>query len=141
MADGLNKVILIGNLGQDPELRHTQSGTPVMTVRIATTESYLKNDKRHERTEWHTIVIWGNRAMGLAKILSKGARIGVEGKLQTRSWEDKQGNKRYSTEVLATNVILCGGSTKANKPEDERDAPPDDAPGDASFVQGDDFPF
>jgi single-strand DNA-binding protein len=111
MADGLNRVILIGNLGQDPELRFTQSGQGVLSLRMATTESYFDNTtkERKERTEWHTVVVWGKRGEGLNKILSKGSRICIEGRLQTRSWEDKSGNKRYTTEVNANNVLLLGG--------------------------------
>jgi single-strand DNA-binding protein len=111
MAEGLNRVILIGNLGQDPELRFTQSNQGVLSLRMATTESYFDTNtkERKERTEWHSIVIWGKRGEALNKILSKGSRICVEGRLQTRSWEDKQGGKRYSTEINATNVILLGG--------------------------------
>lgn len=111
MAEGLNRVILIGNLGQDPELRFTQSQMAVLSLRMATTESYFDNNtkERKERTEWHTVVVWGKRAEGLNKVLSKGKTIGVEGRLQTRTWEDKQGNKRYTTEVVANNVILLGG--------------------------------
>jgi single-strand DNA-binding protein len=111
MSEGLNRVILVGNLGQDPELRFTQSGQGVLSLRMATTESYFDTTtkERKERTEWHTVVIWGKRGEGLNKILSKGSRICIEGRLQTRSWEDKQGNKRYSTEVNANNVLLLGG--------------------------------
>jgi single-strand DNA-binding protein len=111
MSEGLNRVILVGNLGQDPELRFTQSGQGVLSLRMATTESYFDatTKERKERTEWHTVVIWGKRGEGLNKILSKGSRICIEGRLQTRSWEDKQGNKRYSTEVNANNVLLLGG--------------------------------
>jgi single-strand DNA-binding protein len=111
MAEGLNRVILIGNLGQDPELRYTQSNQGVLSLRMATTESYFDNNtkERKERTEWHSIVIWGKRGEALNKILSKGSRLAVEGRLQTRSWEDKSGGKRYTTEVVANNVILLGG--------------------------------
>jgi single-strand DNA-binding protein len=111
MSEGLNRVILIGNLGQDPELRYTQSNQGVLSVRIATTESYFDNNskERKERTEWHSVVVWGKRGEALNKILSKGSRICVEGRLQTRSWEAKEGGKRYTTEVVATNVVLLGG--------------------------------
>jgi single-strand DNA-binding protein len=109
MAEGLNRVMLIGNLGQDPELRYTQSGQAVLNLRIATNESFLNRDnERQERTEWHTVTIWGKRGEALNKILSKGKQLFVEGRLQTRSWEDKQGAKRYTTEVVATNVVLIG---------------------------------
>jgi len=114
MAEGLNKVMLIGNLGQDPELRYTQGGGAVLRLRLATNESYVdKNKQRQEKTEWHTIVVWGNRAEALNKILSRGRPIYVEGRLQTRQWEDKDGNKRSSTEIVAVNVILLGGGRGA----------------------------
>lgn len=110
MAEGLNRVTLIGNLGQDPELRHTQGGQAILNLRIAVNESYLdRNKERQERVEWVTVVLWGKRGEALSKFLSKGSRICVEGRLQTRSWEDKGGAKRYSTEVHATNVLLLGG--------------------------------
>ena len=111
MAEGLNRVILIGNLGQDPELRFTQSNMGVLSLRMATTESYFDTNtkERKERTEWHTVVVWGKRGEALNKILSKGSRLCIEGRLQTRSWEDKSGNKRYTTEINAQNVILLGG--------------------------------
>jgi single-strand DNA-binding protein len=111
MAEGLNRVILIGNLGQDPELRYTQSGQGVLSLRMATTESYFDSTtkERKERTEWHSVTVWGKRGEALNKILSKGSRICIEGRLQTRSWEDKSGNKRYTTEVNANNVVLLGG--------------------------------
>jgi single-strand DNA-binding protein len=110
MAEGLNKVILIGNLGADPELRFTQNQQAILRLRLATTESYVnKNRERQERTEWHTVVVWGNRAEALNKILSKGREICIEGRLQTRQWEDKDGNKRSTTEVVATNIVLLRG--------------------------------
>lgn len=110
MAEGLNRAILLGNLGADPELRMTGGGTAVLKLRLATTESYLDKDKqRQERTEWHSVVVWGKRAEGLGKILSKGDRILVEGGLRTSSYDDKDGNKRYKTEIVATNVVLSGG--------------------------------
>lgn len=88
----------------------TGGGTAVLKLRLATSESYLDKDKqRQERTEWHSVVVWGKRAEGLGKILSKGDRILVEGGLRTSSYEDKDGNKRYKTEIVATNVVLSGG--------------------------------
>jgi len=110
MADGLNRVMLLGNLGAEPELRFTQGGQAVLNMRLATTESYLDRDKvRKERTDWHNIVVWGKRGEGLSKILGKGSSIFVEGSLRTSSYDDRDGNKRYKTEVIAQNVLLTGG--------------------------------
>lgn len=109
MAEGLNRAILVGNLGMDPELKFTQGGQAVLRIRLATTESYVnKSGERQERTEWHTVIVWGKRAEALNKILSKGRTIWVEGRIQTRSWEDKEGGKRYSTEINANNIGLVG---------------------------------
>lgn len=110
MAEGLNRVILLGNLGADPELRMTNGGTAVLNIRMATSESYLdRNKQRQERTEWHRVVIWGRRAEALGKILTKGDRILIEGSLRTSSYEDRDGNKKYTTEIVANNVVLSGG--------------------------------
>jgi single-strand DNA-binding protein len=110
MADGLNKAFLIGNLGQKPELKYTQSGQAVLRCRLATNESYLdKSGERTERTDWHTVVVWGRRAEGLNKVLSKGSRIGVEGRIRYQSWEDKQGQKRTSMEIKASEIVLLDG--------------------------------
>jgi len=110
MADGLNKVMLLGNLGADPELKMTSGGQAVLKMRLATTETYLDRNKvRQERTEWHSVVLWGKRAEALSRFLSKGSRIFVEGGLRTSSYDDRDGNKRYKTEVVASNVILAGG--------------------------------
>jgi single-strand DNA-binding protein len=100
--------MLLGHLGAEPELRFTQSGQAVLNMRLATTESYLDSNKvRQERTEWHSVVLWGKRAEALAKFLQKGSMLFVEGGLRTTSYE-KDGQKRYKTEVNATNVILAG---------------------------------
>lgn len=108
--EGLNRVMLLGNLGSDPEYRVTQGGQSVLNLRLATSEKYLDRDKqRQERTEWHNVVIWGNRADALSKILTKGSRIYVEGALRTTSYE-KDGGKRYKTEIVASNILLQGGA-------------------------------
>jgi single-strand DNA-binding protein len=108
MPEGLNRVMLLGNLGADPELRVTPGGQAVLKLRLATNENYLdRNNVRQERTEWHRITIWGRRAEALGKILQKGDMLFVEGRLQTSSYE-KNGEKRYSTEVVAINVVLPG---------------------------------
>jgi single-strand DNA-binding protein len=110
MAEGLNRVILLGNLGADPELRMTNSGSAVLKLRLATSETYLdRNKQRQERTEWHSVIVWGKRAEALGKFLGKGDRLLVEGSLRTSSYDDKDGNKKYRTEVVATNVVLSGG--------------------------------
>ena len=124
MADGLNKVMLLGNLGADPELRTTQQGTAILKLRIATTESYLdKNNVRQERTEWHQCTLWGKRGEALSKFLKKGDRIFVEGSLRTTSYE-KNGEKRYSTEVNVLNVILAGGGKREGGEERQSSAKP-----------------
>jgi single-strand DNA-binding protein len=109
MNDGLNRVILLGNLGADPELRYTQTGTPVLSLRLATNESYQdRNKETQERTEWHSVVVWGTRAEGLSKVLCKGTRLLVEGALRTSSYE-KDGVKRYKTEIHAKEVSVTAG--------------------------------
>jgi len=110
MAEGMNKVIVMGNLGQDPELRSTQGGASVMTLSLAINESYLDaNKERQQRTEWVRVVVWGKRAEGLARILRKGSTVIVEGALRTTSYDDKKtGEKRYKTEVHASQVYLAG---------------------------------
>lgn len=112
MSEGLNKVMLLGNLGADPELKVTGGGQAILKLRLATTESYLdRNNARQERTEWHSVTMWGKRGEALAKILTKGDRIFVEGRVSTSTY-DKDGEKRYRTEIVATNVILNGGGPK-----------------------------
>lgn len=123
MAEGMNRVMLLGNLGADPELRFGQGpDTAVLKLRLATTESYFdrRTNERKERTDWHNVVVFGKRGEALQKILQKGATIFVEGRLQTGSYE-KDGQKHYRTDVVATNVILAGRGGGA--PREEGGAP------------------
>ncbi|HYT67822.1 MAG TPA: single-stranded DNA-binding protein [Vicinamibacterales bacterium] len=107
----MNKVILVGNLGRDAELRYTPGGAPVATLNLATTEVW--NDKtsgqKQEKTEWHRIVLWGKSAESLSEYLTKGKQIYVEGRLQTRKWQDKDGNDKYTTEIRGDRIVLLGG--------------------------------
>jgi single-strand DNA-binding protein len=118
--DGLNRQQLLGNLGADPELRFTNGGQAVLNLRLATTTSYFdKNkDQRVERTDWHAIVVWGKRGEALSKLLVKGDRIYVEGETRHSEYEDKDKNKRWKTEVHASEVILAGGGKGADRGED-----------------------
>jgi len=145
MAEGLNRVTLIGNLGADPELKYTQNGQAVLRLRLATSESFLnRSGERQQRTEWHTVIVWGKRGEALNNILSKGRSICVEGRIQYRQWEDKDGNKRNTTEINAQNIVLLGGGRgrDSSGPDDfgggstgGSGAPPADEFGD------DDIPF
>lgn len=128
MAEGLNKVMLLGNLGADPELRMTAGGQAILKLRLATTESYLdKSNTRQERTEWHSVTVWGKRGEALAKILAKGSNIFIEGSLRTSSYE-KDGEKRYRTEIVANNILLTGGGRgrggEAGRSGDDFGGPP-----------------
>jgi single-strand DNA-binding protein len=110
MMGSVNKVILVGNLGRDAELRYTPGGAAVATLNLATTEVWNdKSGQRQEKTEWHRIVLWGKQAESLQEYLTKGKQIYVEGRLQTRQWDDKDGNKRYTTEIKADRITLLGG--------------------------------
>jgi single-strand DNA-binding protein len=108
---GINKVILVGHLGKDPEVRHLDGNVSVASFPLATSESYNKDGKRIEQTEWHNIVMWRGLADIASKYLSKGKLVYIEGKLRTRSYEDKEGHKKYSTEIVAENFTLLGRKT------------------------------
>ena len=111
MAKGtVNKVILVGNLGDDPEVKHTPSGVQVANFSLATSEAWTDKDgERQERAEWHRLVCWRKLAEIAGQYLNKGNKIYIEGKLQTRSWEDQSGQKRYTTEVVVDNLEMLGG--------------------------------
>ncbi len=117
----LNKVILIGNLGRDPEVRYTQNGTAVANFTLATNEVWTdKGGERQERTEWHRIVVWGKQAEIVREYLAKGRQVYVEGSLQTRQWDDREGNKRTTTEIKAARVLMLGrppSSSSTGSPE------------------------
>ncbi len=108
----VNKVILLGRLGQDPELKYTPGGSPVCNFSLATTESWTdKAGAKQEKTEWHRVVVWGKLAELCNQYLAKGRQAFLEGRLQTRSWDDKDGHKRYTTEILASTVQFIGGAS------------------------------
>jgi single-strand DNA-binding protein len=110
MASGVNKVILIGRLGNDPEVRYTSNGGAVANFNMATNESWTdKSGQKQEKTEWHRIVVWGKLGELCGQYLSKGRQAFVEGRLQTREWTDKEGGKRYTTEIVAQNIQFLGG--------------------------------
>ncbi len=145
----LNKVMLIGRLGQDPEFKMTPSGNGVCNFSVATSENWTdKSGEKQERTEWHRIVVWGKLAELCNQYLSKGRQAYIEGKLQTRSWEDKEGQKRYTTEIVANTVqFLSGASEGASRSSSmgasqnsTEAAKPYEVQSDSSFA-ADDIPF
>src|SRR3982751_3615631 len=120
----VNKVILVGNLGADPELKYTPSSRPLCNLRIATTEVYKdKSGQRQERTEWHRVTVWGDQAENCNKYLSKGRSVYVEGRLQTRSY-DKEGQKHYATDIVADRVVFLGSGSGAGAGEGRRQGGP-----------------
>ena len=133
----LNKVILIGNLGRDPEVRYTQNGAAVANFTLATNEVWTdKSGERQEKTEWHRIVVWGKQAEIVKEYLSKGKQVYVEGSLQTRQWDDREGHKRTTTEIKANRVLMLGrpgsGEQRTSQPAESREivaedqTPPED---------------
>jgi single-strand DNA-binding protein len=151
MSNGVNRVFLLGNLGADPELRMSNSGSSVLKLRVATSEKYYDANKQlQERVEWHSVVVFGKRADGLAKFLSKGHRVHVEGSLATREYEDRDGNKRYITQVVARDITpLSSGGGGMRSDGGQRQERPQRAvehaggPYDRGFKGGadDDIPF
>jgi single-strand DNA-binding protein len=148
----VNKVILVGNLGKDPELRYTASGTAVATFSLATSEKFKnRNGEQQERTEWHNIVVWANLAEICGKYLSKGRQIYIEGRIQSRSYDDRDGNKRYITEVVANEMQMLGrpgdeaggggGGRPAATPASAPASAPSGGPEEPPFNPDDDIPF
>lgn len=131
---GVNKVILVGNLGKDPEVRYLDSGVAVANFSLATSESYKnKEGERVSQTEWHNIVVWRGLAEVAEKWLKKGSSVYIEGKIRTRKWEDKEGNTRYTTEILADNMTMLGGKPSTDSTANETV--------DSSKDSSDDLPF
>lgn len=130
MARGVNKVMLIGNLGQDPEVRYTPSGSAVCNLSLATTRSWKNREtgENREETEWHRLVLFGRTAEVASEYLKKGSQIYVEGRLQTRKWQDQSGNDRYSTEVVVNDMQMLGGRAGGNTARMDA-GPPGGAPG------------
>lgn len=148
----INKAILVGNLGKDPELRYTASGQAVATFSLATTEKFKnKGGEQQERTEWHNIVAWGPLAEICGKYLVKGKQVYVEGRIQSRSYDDRDGNKRYITEIVISDMQMLGGRPGDESAGGARPAPrastpsavrePVSVPEDAPFNPDDDIPF
>ena len=132
---GVNKVILVGNLGKDPEVKYLDNGVAVANFSLATTEKYKnKEGEKVSQTEWHNIVLWRGLAEVAEKYLKKGASVYIEGKIKTRKWEDKDGNTRYNTEILADNMTMLGG--KKDSQEN-----PINPPQEAASDKADDLPF
>lgn len=143
----VNKVFLVGNLGRDAEQRHTAGGTAVSNFSLATTDTWTdkSSGQRQERTEWHRVVVWDRQAESLQPYLTKGKQICVEGRLQTREWNDRDGNKRYTTEIRADRITLLGGRGDSGGGRQDRQEPPDppaggDGPGSQDLTD-DDIPF
>ena len=140
----VNKVILVGNLGRDAELRFTPGGAAVATLSLATTEVWNdKGGQRQEKTEWHRVVLWGKTAESLSEYLVKGKQVYVEGRLQTRQWDDKDGNKRYTTEIRGDRVVLLGGGGGGPRQPARGGAPGIDEPMGEPVTEltDDDIPF
>jgi single-strand DNA-binding protein len=145
----LNKVMLIGRLGADPELRQTTNGTAVCEMRMATNESWFDktSNEKKERTEWHRIIVWGRSGENCAKFLSKGSQAYVEGRIQTREWQDQSGNKRYTTEIVANSVQFLssrsggGGGGGSDAPPPPSDADLQASGGSDGSFSDDEIPF
>lgn len=147
MAGGVNKVLLIGNLGVDPELRYTSAGQAVAELRVATGRKWTAKDgTQRDETEWHRVVVWGEQAEHCAKYLAKGRQVYVEGRLQTRKWQDKDGRDRYTTEVVAQVVQFLGGreggaGEPASSGRPSSAAPPVEQHREQDWQAEDDIPF
>ena len=139
MARGLNKVLLIGRLGADPEIRYTSDGTAVANFSLATNEQWTNKDgEKTEKTEWHRIVAWGRLGEICGEYLKKGSQVYIEGRIQTRAWEDRDGNKRYTTEIIAQAMQMLGSSMKEGQARSIDERYPIEEP---ISIPEDDIPF
>jgi len=137
----VNKAIIVGNLGRDPEMRYTQNNTPVATFSVATTDQWTdKNGERQERTEWHRVVAWARLAEICGQYLQKGKQVYIEGRLQTREWEDQTGNKRYTTEIVANTMQMLGRAGDMPARQDAPAAPAAQGAQSGGAPQADPFP-
>lgn len=125
---GVNKVILIGNVGQDPDTRYMPNGKAVTNIRIATSESWKKDGEKQERTEWHTVVLFDKLGEIAGQYLKKGSQVYIEGKLQTRKWADKEGKDRYSTEIVANEMQMLGGRQQSDERPQRQASTKNDVP-------------
>lgn len=143
MARGVNKVIVIGNLGQDPDTRYMPSGSAVTNLRIATNESWKdkQTGEQKDRTEWHSVAMFGRLAEIAAEYLRKGSQVYIEGKLRTRKWQDKDGNDRYTTEIIADEMQMLGGRSGGGAPAVSESASASAPPQPAGDDFDDDIPF
>jgi len=144
---GINKVILVGNLGKDPEVRHLEGGAVVAKFPLATSETYkTKEGQRVDQTEWHNIVMWRGLAESAEKYLRKGSLVYIEGKIRTRSWDDKDGNKRFATEIIADTMTMLSSrksedSQHHSPAADHKPASSEESPSVDATNSGDDLPF
>ncbi len=140
MSRGLNKVMIIGHLGRDPEMRYTPSGRPVTTFTVATSRSWNSaNGERHSETEWFNVVAWGNLAEICKQYLTKGQQVYIEGRLQTRKWDDKEGGKHTSVEIVANEMMMLGDRRESNQASQSAEGVP--AENFEDQVDEDEFPF
>jgi single-strand DNA-binding protein len=140
MAKSVNKVILVGNVGQDPEVKYTASGVPVARVSLATNERFKdRNDQWQDRTEWHSIVAWQRLAEIVGEYVRKGSKLYVEGKLQTSTWEDRNGEKKYRTQIVARDILLLG--SRDNGQEEKTEMATAESNSEPAPVTDEDIPF
>jgi single-strand DNA-binding protein len=143
MAKSVNKVILVGNVGQDPEVKYTASGVPVAKLSLSTNERFKdKNDAWQDRTEWHSVVAWQRLAEIVGEYVRKGSKLYIEGKLQTSTWEDKQsGERKYRTEIVARDIVLLGSRDSGEEERPETSGEESNTEPAVSVVEDSDIPF